>query len=298
MSLRPTSRAVYRIDRHFYAGRPLLTEFETDNLSVSFVMSTNGDDPAGIQREKPDIKPRMTQSRLGSVAVDQVRPAQRGSATAPSQKSRASTVLSQRPITSTPSTAAGAHHFRQPLFRPRDIQSPEAAQAPIKVDDEEDDNSLWAEVDAADPSFTQEAMRIDDEVPAFGSPGDDAGVSLDTTSAGTFEIVTSGVDDGEAEARNAPDVIDMSLDEDAEETVFLSGRSKRPRKVCPLLLKLVGALLNHWWLGRTGNWGFELISSYSAFVQLNNVAAGVGRQEHSTGSNNILRNVIQVNRSQ
>lgn len=201
-------------------------------------MSTNGDDPAGIQREKQDVKPRMTQSRLGSLAASS-NYARQTSAAGSSQRA-ASTVLSQRPVTSTPSTAPIANQNRQPLFRPRDTQSPEAgARAPIKLDDEEDDDSLWAELDAADPSFTQEALRIDEE-PEAAEPDVDADINFDTTELSVLDDTTvEGAAPGVPPAartereRGGPDVIDMSLDDDTEDSVYLSGRSKRPRKVSP-----------------------------------------------------------------
>lgn len=226
--------------------RPLLTEFETDNLSVSFVMSTNGDDPAGIQREKQDVKPRMTQSRLGSVAANGVNNSRQASMMPPGSSNRGvgSRLASQRAVTSTPSTAPAANN-KQPLFRPRDTQSPEAsAQAPIKLDDDDDDDSLWAELDAADPSFTQEALQLE------GPPGQpdidtSADISLETTFDSTDDVrngkqassrpaTGEGGEDDEA-AQDGPDIIDMSLDDDTEESVLLSGRNKRPRKVSPCI---------------------------------------------------------------
>lgn len=208
-------------------------------------MSTNGDDPAGVQREKQDVKPRMTQSRLGSVAVNGVNASRQASTVPPAASHRgiSSRPSSQRPITSTPSTAPPVNN-KQPLFRPRDTQSPEAsARAPIKLDDDDDDDSLWAEMDAADPSFTQEAMRLDGDV-AQPDANTSADISLDTTFDGTNsqrrrqDGAPEGVEDAgevpDEAARNGPDIIDMSLDDDTEESVLLSGRDKRPRKVYPV----------------------------------------------------------------
>lgn len=219
--------------------RPLLTEFESDNLSVSFVMSTNGDDPAGVRREKQDVKPRMTQTRLGNGTANGAGASKSGPAAVPSQR-QLSAMSSQRPQTSTPSVPPASSN-RQPLFRPRDTESPEAsASRPIKLDIDDDDDSLWAEVDAADPSFTQEAMRLNgDEQLAVNRSEDkrSAEISLDTTYAtleegqsSRSEVRDKPEQDGGGD-RRGPDVIDMSLDDDTEESVLLSGRSKRPRKV-------------------------------------------------------------------
>lgn len=204
-------------------------------------MSTNGDDPAGIQREKPDVKPRMSQTRLGTSAAPN--PSSHGrysTAAAPSQRP-ANTVLSQRAVTSTPSTASLAIQHKRPLFRPRDTQSPEQdARNPIKVDDENDDDSLWAEIDAADPSFTQEAMKFDEPSESAELTETRPDMSSDTPSAGPEEGATvdgyvmdpaGAVMIHENSLREGPDIIDMSLDDDTEDSVYLSGRSKRPRKV-------------------------------------------------------------------
>lgn len=203
-------------------------------------MSTNGDDPAGIQREKQDVKPRMTQSRLGSVAFPNHLNNARHTPAAASSGRAASAVFSQRPATSTPASGAHTAHdqSKQPLFRPRDTQSPEAsARAPIKLDD--DDDSLWAELDAADPSFTQEAIEIDKRPVESVSKGT-ADLSLNTTYASpqdlpnhdNYDVVAEAVAVGEeSSAEKVADVIDMSLDDDTEDSVYMSGRSKRPRKV-------------------------------------------------------------------
>lgn len=203
-------------------------------------MSTNGDDPAGIQRENQDVKPRMTQSRLGSLAAPNVGSKKGQPSVSASSVRAANAAFSQRPTTSTPADANNQN--KQPLFRPRDTQSPEAsARAPIKLDD--DDDSLWAELDAADPSFTQEAINIDERYEHSPSGEAAADLSLDTTFASNQDVTADGTnlrDEGigtkavasqTSFADSRKDVIDMSLDDDTEESVYMSGRSKRPRKV-------------------------------------------------------------------
>lgn len=230
------------------AIRPLLTDFSIDNLNVSFVMSTNGDDPAGVQREKQDVKPRMSQMRLGNASL----PSQRQPSRVPSQASTRHDVPPSRAASAASSSARAGPSGQQPLFRPRDTTSPEASnRRPIKIDDDEDDNSLWAEMDAADPSFSQIAIGVEDgrenslEHPdetleptrITDDQSEAAGVSnTDTASQPIKTQQEQGPLQGRAQGiAGHQDVIDMSLEDDTEDSLMPGGQSrskaKRPRRV-------------------------------------------------------------------
>ncbi|CAD6570422.1 MAG: Cell cycle checkpoint control protein rad9b [Cyphobasidiales sp. Tagirdzhanova-0007] len=191
------------IDLHFSAGgEPLLVSLETDALLIDFVLSTNSDDPAGIQREK-DIKPRLTQMKLDSAPP----PAR------PTAHSRARSVRPSVPPA--PSANFSKHvglashaHESRPLFNPPDDDD--------QMEETEGDNedTLWNDIDQADPTFSQLALNLETSTP---QPAYEEGNREEKPTR---------------QPRKQPEVIDMSLedDSDASSTCMPTAKSKKSKK--------------------------------------------------------------------
>lgn len=206
------------ISRHFdltRLSRPLIVTLESDGLQIEFIMSTNEEDPAGIQREQ-DVKPRLSQTRLPSVRV--ANPEQRSNQASATQ----TPAPSRRPQSTPKEPPAGRQNGRaqQPLFAPPD---------------EDNDEDMWNEMDAADPTFSQVAMGLEMTVSQHPEPSAcSAGNETDETDRADASAVghTASI---QPLPIARPQMIDMSLDESASEgseTDQSDTPRKRPRKVC------------------------------------------------------------------
>lgn len=208
------------ISRHFdltRLPRPLIVTLESDGLQIEFIMSTNEEDPAGIQREQ-DVKPRLSQTRLSSVRV--ANPEQRSNQASATQ----TPAPSGRPQSTPKEPPAGRQNGRaqQPLFAPPD-------------EDGDNDEDMWNEMDAADPTFSQVAMDLEMTVSQHPEPSArSAGNETDETDRADASAIghTASI---QPLPIARPQMIDMSLDESASEgseTDQSDTPRKRPRKVC------------------------------------------------------------------
>ena len=218
--------------------RPLLVSLETDALLIDFVLSTNSDDPAGIQREK-DIKPRLTQMKLDSAPP----PAR------PTAHSRARSVRPSVPPA--PSANFSKHvglashaHESRPLFNPPDDDD--------QMEETEGDNedTLWNDIDQADPTFSQLALNLETSTP---QPAYEEGNREEKPTR---------------QPRKQPEVIDMSLedDSDASSTCMPTAKSKKSKKV-GVMHSAAGRAKAC--VCRIGNWEFEVDNDNLAKQQRN-----------------------------
>lgn len=125
-----------------------------DNLAIEFVLSTNGDDPANIKKDpQEDVKPRMTQSRLGSV-LNNPRTSTPALAGAAPPAPRASS-------TPGPSMSRAKNgNEKVPLFQPEEEDDDHSAIQGEKGASADDDDEMWAEMDNEDPAFSQVALEL------------------------------------------------------------------------------------------------------------------------------------------
>lgn len=249
--------------------RPLIASLETDSLSIQFVLSTNADDPAGIQREqKPiqqDVKPRLSQARLTSLGPLSQQQQQQQSR----QSSRAPSVMT-RNGSATPGPASSADRGKgKPLFQPKDDDDDDddngqdetsldmqigagssrssssrriatnrnSRATPIDLDNEDE---LWAEVDEQDPSFSQHALALS-QVPLPNRPRGEDSIAEEQEEEIAGRPQSTQLDGrkrkgGQQERQMETEGI--SLDPEEEESIDMaeeeqdSSTTKRAKQVC------------------------------------------------------------------
>ena len=199
---------------------------DTDGLEIRFVMSTNADDPAGVQKEQ-DVKPRLSQLQL---------PGASNAARAASQSRVSATPGPGVRPQSTPRGIGGAATTggvptRKPLFRPaeeEDETADDEAKLWHEVDDDDDDEAFV--VAASQAVDAVDRQRATQTAPLTQNGRDDAPpAAIDVDETERTEVQPAGT-------QPEPDIIDMSLDDSGDESneasaVADDSTRKRQRKV-------------------------------------------------------------------
>lgn len=246
---------------------------------MQFVLSTNADDPAGITREKAkeETKPRLSQARLS--AIPRQSTAVRGNSSLNGNGNRSMSSAAPARLASQPaSTSRGA---KAPLFRPDE----EGDSKPvITLDDDDDEDGLWADLDAAEPEFSQMAVDLDNALQSTQQPQNQRkATSSRDGQAAVGDAIESALANGEmaqgrdlrehTEAETVPETgqaekeqagpaeLEMSLDDFGGESPVLSeeeaeqgdsSRTKKRRKVSvlgplPQVVLLIGSCRTMIW---------------------------------------------------